>query len=157
MPEPQVPTVYLNEVLPIPGSLDWNGDGQVTPADAWLELYNPGDKKIKLNSWHLQVSTREEDAYLIPHGTELRPGGYLVLYPLKEEMNLAPGNVIGLFDKAGKRVDQIVLPELPADTSYSRDAAGQWHADWPATPGEPNSPQDPETQDPSSPNNPLPL
>jgi hypothetical protein len=144
IPDPETPVVHLNEVLPVPRSVDWNGDGEITPSDAWLELYNTADGTVDLSGWHLEISKGEDGedgVYLIPAGTSLRPAGYLVLYPLQKKMSLADGGRIRLFDNEGKLVDQVILIELPADASYSLDAAtGIWHADWPTTPGEPNTP-----------------
>ena len=144
IPDPEIPVVQLNEVLPFPRSVDWNGDGEITRADAWLELSNMADEVVDLSGWHLEISKGEDGkdgVYLIPAGTSLRPAGYLVLYPLQKKMSLAEGGRIRLFDNGGKLVDQVILMELPADTSYSLDTAtGTWHADWPATPGEPNTP-----------------
>lgn len=136
--------VRLNEVLPLPRGVDWNGDGQVTQADAWLELYNTADGMVDLSGWRLENFVGEDgrtDHYLIPAGTSLRPAGFLVLYPLQKEMSLAEGGMIRLLDDEGQLVDQIILPEMPADTSYSLEAAtGIWYANWPATPGGPNTP-----------------
>jgi hypothetical protein len=95
---------------------------------------------IDLSGWRLEFSNGEDDDYLIPSGTILRPAGYLVLYPLQKEMSLAEGGVIRMFNEVVKLVDQVILPKLPADTSYSLDETGTWHADWPTTPGEPNTP-----------------
>jgi hypothetical protein len=144
IPDPETPVVRLNEVLPLPRSVDWNGDGQLTQADAWLELYNTADGMVDLSGWRLEIIVGEDsgnDHYLIPAGTSLQPAGYLVLYPLQKEMSLAEEGMIRLLDNEGTLIDRVILPELPADTSYSLDAAtGIWHADWPATPGRPNTP-----------------
>ena len=140
-PAPEPPTVYLNEVLPVPGSVDWNGDGQVMPSDAWLELYNASDEVVNLKGWQLEISNGDEVHYLIPAGTVLKANYYLVLYPLGNGVSLAQGGVIRLYDDEGTLVDRLNLPELPADASYSLDAtAGVWYSDWPATPGRPNGP-----------------
>ena len=126
MPDPDTSVVLLNEVLPVPRSVDWNGDGQVTRADAWLELSNTADGTVDLSGWHLEISNGEdgEDGdYLIPAGTSLRPAGFLVLYPLQKEMSLVEGGRIRLFDNEGKLVDQVILMELPADTGAGTDSA----------------------------------
>jgi single-stranded DNA-binding protein len=145
-PEPEPPAVYMNEVLPVPGSVDWNGDGEVTGSDAWLELYNATDKKVNLRGWRLEISNGSEVVYQIPAGAVIKSDDYLVLYPLGNDMSLAGGGVMRLYDDEGTLVDQLNLPELPADSSYSLDATAMvWHAGWEATPGRPNGQQDPGT------------
>jgi hypothetical protein len=131
-------------VLPEPKSFDWNGDGEVSGADAWLELYNASDEALDLSYWRLVITEGDDDAYRIPTRTSLRPGGYLVLYLLQGEMSLAEGSTIQIFNDEGEFVDGIILPEVPADASYSRDSHGTRHDDWPPTPGEPNAPYPPE-------------
>jgi hypothetical protein len=39
-------TIYLNELLPDPDDIDWDGDGTVDSTDEWIELFNPGEHAI---------------------------------------------------------------------------------------------------------------
>ena len=55
-PPPTVPAgvrVMLNEHLPAPKDIDWDGDGQVTMADEWVELYNSADVSTDIRGWQL--------------------------------------------------------------------------------------------------------
>lgn len=140
IPGPEQPSIYLNEILLVPGAIDWNDDGRVDASDAWIELYNAGDEAANLHNWRLEIiSGGEDEDYRIPAKTTLRPARFLVLYPLRRDVNLVNGAVIRLVNKAGKLVDQVAVPALSEDASYSRDASGNWHADWLPTPGGPNA------------------
>jgi hypothetical protein len=140
------PAVQFNELLPNPGLIDWNGDEQVTEADAWLELYNAGDRPVNLNGWTIELSNDNAAGYQVPRHTLLQPHEYLVVYLYQVGMGAAGEVELRLLDRAGRLVDSVTLPNLPADASYSLDMAGAWHADWPPTPGKPNSPLAPPPQ-----------
>jgi hypothetical protein len=47
---------------------------------------------------------------------------------------------VRLLDKKGISVSRVMVPELATDASYSLDDAGQWHEDWPPSPGQVNAP-----------------
>lgn len=145
-PKPELPDIRFNELLPNPGLIDWNGDGQVTEADAWLELYNAGDEPVDLSGWSIEISNEDGAGLQIPKDTLLQPEEYLVVYLHQPELAETDKVEIRLLNKTGQLVDSVSLPDLPADASYSLDIAGVWHADWPPTPGEPNSPLAPEPQ-----------
>ncbi|MGC8838334.1 MAG: carbohydrate binding domain-containing protein, partial [Anaerolineae bacterium] len=50
---PLADTVRLNEFLPAPQAVDWNGDGQANADDEWIELYNLGTQPVDLGQWML--------------------------------------------------------------------------------------------------------
>ncbi|MGC8880281.1 MAG: lamin tail domain-containing protein, partial [Anaerolineae bacterium] len=41
-------TVFINEILPAPRQVDWNGDGTPDRKDEWIELHNPGETPVGL-------------------------------------------------------------------------------------------------------------
>lgn len=143
MPEPESPAVRLNEILPVPAGIDWNSDGLITQSDAWLELYNASDEVIDISGWQLEFSDGE---YQIPAGTKLQPGSYLVLFPLQAGESLEDGGNVRLLNREHELVERIKLPKMAPDASYSRDSNGNWHDDWPPTPGQPNGPQQADRQ-----------
>ncbi len=57
--------IALNEVLPEPRAIDWNGDGQVTQGDEWIEVYNPGSAAAALGGWVIADAT---GVYTLPVG-----------------------------------------------------------------------------------------
>ena len=71
----------LNEVLPAPSEIDWNGDGTANTNDEWIEVYNRGSAAIDLGGWLLDdIAAGGSSPYVIPAGTVLQPGGFLVLF-----------------------------------------------------------------------------
>jgi len=140
--------VRLNEILPVPGAVDWNEDGRTNDFDEWIELYNGSGFEIDLGGWTLDNGP-DGMSYRIPADTEIEPGGFLVFYrretgiPLDDEggevrllteepvENVIPVKVI---------VDFVVYGELPRDASYSRAGAGDWRIDRLPSPGAPNRP-----------------
>jgi hypothetical protein len=140
-----LPSVRINEVLTLPSLIDWNGDGQITNGDAWIELYNAGDAAVDLSGWRIELIDEEEAVYRIPKETILKPKQHLVLYPNQTRMDAVGSIEMRLLNKPRQLIDVVTVPVLPADASYSLDNLGIWHADWPPTPGESNSPLAPET------------
>ncbi|MFQ5612485.1 MAG: lamin tail domain-containing protein [Anaerolineae bacterium] len=69
----------INEVLPAPDGVDWNGDGAANADDEWLEFYNPGEETIGLGGW--QLVDAGGATYDFPLGAVVPPGGFFVLFP----------------------------------------------------------------------------
>jgi hypothetical protein len=136
--------VFINEVLPAPTAVDWDGDGTANEIDEWIELVNIGDGKVKVSGWSVVSG---EQVYVLPRGFELEPGGFLVLFRAGTGIDLDDsGGQIQLLDSKDRLQDGMSYPVLPADASYSRDKFGEWHSDWPPSPGHPNWPNEPELQ-----------
>ena len=79
-PQPRRPSrkaSVLNEFLPEPHAIDWNGDGQARFDDEWIELYNLGAAPASLSGWAVADATQ---AYTLPLGAIIWPRGYLLLY-----------------------------------------------------------------------------
>ncbi|MCB0209615.1 MAG: lamin tail domain-containing protein [Anaerolineae bacterium] len=71
-------TIVINEVLPSPADIDWNGDGQADSDDEWIELFNPTQRRIGLGGWRLNDSSNI--TFSIPLSVTVPPGGYVTLY-----------------------------------------------------------------------------
>ena len=150
-PTPPPPVVYLNEVLPAPAAVDWDEDGTADDLDEWIELYNAGTTAIDLGGWSLDDGVDDTAPYLIPEGTVLEPGTFVVFYRQETGIVLEDGGgEVRLIGSDGAVMDSVVFGALAADSSYSRDEAGDWHYDWPPSPGEPNLPSQP-TPEPGQP------
>ena len=137
-PPPVRVRVLINEILPTPAEVDWDGDGTADESDEWIELTNAGDETIQMGGWSI---VSDGQAYILPKGTVLEPGGFLVLFRAQTGIKLADaGGQIQLLGPQGRVRDGIAYPQLETDGSYSRDAEGMWHVGWPPSPGQPNLP-----------------
>lgn len=135
-------TVRLNEILPYPRSVNWDGRAPANPADEWIELYNASRRPVDLTGWSITVQVpgrRAAQTYRFARRTTLAAGDYLVLF--QRETRLVLDNktaTVSLLDGSGRVVDSM-LYELPGpDESLNRDEDGEWHAGWTPTPGEEN-------------------
>lgn len=146
---PEIITLNLNEVLPEPQYEDWNDDGLADSDDEWIELYNPGDTAVGLGGWQLDdVGDGGSSPYVIPLGTVIQPGGFLVFF--KGETGVAlnnDGDWVRLLYPDGSEADVFHYTHSPGDDrSWSRvvDGSGGWTKFFDVTPGEPNRPPPPE-------------
>jgi hypothetical protein len=135
-PEP----VVLNEVLPAPNAVDWDGDGSADYQDEWVELYNAGGSVAGLGGWRLEDESG--GTYLLPLGATLQPGGYLIFY--RRETGLAlnnDGESLTLRRPDGTIADNYTYADGPSyDVSLCRlpDGHGGWQTRCEPTPGGPN-------------------
>ena len=134
--EPDLVTIRINEVMPEPAKIDWNGDGVVDEGDAWVEIYNPTDEAIDLSLWVLDDDGSGQIAYTIPNETTVDPNGYLVLFSSETGLALTKGHLKLM--RGSVVFDDVKLKRLMSDTSLSRDSDGQWEAGWPPTLAEAN-------------------
>ncbi len=133
--------VRLNEVMPLPKTVDWNNDGALNRKDQWIELYNAGTTAQDISGWILTSRGSKGEVERLPARTILRPGEFLLLYRSETGFALEDKNeLVLLFDKTARLIDVAAIPLAKPDASYSRDVAGEWHTDWKASPGEPNAP-----------------
>ncbi|NOZ28797.1 MAG: hypothetical protein GXP39_12195 [Chloroflexi bacterium] len=153
------PPVALNELLPRPAAVDWDGDGAVTAEDEWIELYNPGPQPVDLGGWALDDAAEGgSDPYVIPPGTLLLAGGYVLFF--RNVTGLALNNdadQVRLLAPDGTVVDAFAYEDPPPDGSFSRsvDGVGPWVTDYPPSPGGPNRPP-PPTPTPTATSTPMP-
>ncbi len=130
---PALAGVRINEILPVPGAVDWDGNGTVNVQDQWLELYNSSLITVNVGGWSImrvsasdrasghdnQVS--QEGQYSLPADTMLQPGAFLVVYGLQSGLVLdIGGGQIRLLDARGQQVDGVVYSALAPDVSLSR-------------------------------------
>ncbi len=150
-PTPALPTlqvVWLSEFLPQPGR-DWNGDGRADTGDEWIELHNPGTTAGELAGWQLDdISGGGSDPFVLPEGTLISAGGYLVLFAGQTGVRLNDaGDSVRLLRPDGSLADEAIYDRSPGrDRSLSRLAPGPgpWSGDYLETPGAPNRPQPPQ-------------
>lgn len=139
--------VKLNEVLPAPAEIDWNGDGKAGTEDEWIELFNRSAAPVDLGGWALDdIADGGSKPYILPGGTILQPGRFLLLF--RAQTGLALNNdadTARLLGPDGVELDAFGYTHPRADRSYSRtaDGDGPWTDVYPASPGGPNLPATP--------------
>jgi hypothetical protein len=134
--------VRLNEVLPAPAQ-----DGIIEEVDEWIELYNAGPNAVDLGGWLLGDAQGGSELYMIPAGTLLQSGAFMLFDGRTTGIVLDDtGDAVRLLDPDGVVVDEVAFGQLAPNASYSRDEFGMWHADWPPSPGAPNQPPVPGTE-----------
>lgn len=128
-------TVFINE---------WMASNTRTlrdPADSqfedWLELYNAGSTPVDLSLYYLTDNLTNEFTSVIPQGTVIPAGGYLLVWADDEANQNGPGRdlhaafrlgtsgeEIGLFAPDGTKVDSVKFGAQQADVSQGRASDG---------------------------------
>jgi hypothetical protein len=136
--------VRLNEILPAPATVDWDGNGVADDRDEWIELHNASAAAVDLTGWSLDGGPGSDQLYRIPDGMILQRGAFAVLYRRDTGIALPDnGGQIRLLGPDGAVIDGVVFGALDPDRSISRDDDGAWHASWPPSLYAPNWPPPP--------------
>ena len=125
-------TIFINE---------WMADNTLTladPADGdyedWFELYNPGTNVVSLDGFFLTDDLTNATKFLIPPGTSIPAGGYLLVWadgepgqngPGKPDLHASfslskSGEAIGLFAPDGTLIDAISFGPQTSNVSQGR-------------------------------------
>jgi hypothetical protein len=88
------------------------------PGD-WVELYNAGASAADLSGWRFIDNDDTHVAYVIPAGTSIAPGAFLVLDEAQFGFGLGAGETARLYDAFGTLVDSYVWT-AHAPTTYGR-------------------------------------
>ncbi len=135
------PRVRLNEVLPRPMSVDWDGNGVANAYDEWIEVYNLEPYPIDLGGWALDdMAFGGTSPYIFPPGTVLEPMGFLVRHRSGTGVALnQDADTARLLAPDGLEVDAFSYTNPTADRSYSRavDGFGEWMEGFSPSPGFP--------------------
>jgi len=135
-------TVRLNEILPYPKAVNWDGRGGANAQDEWIELYNPTRRAVEVSGWSITVQTPGKavaQAYRFTRRTIIPAGGFVVLYQRDTRLLLDDLTAtVRLLDADGGVVDWVVYEGLGPDESTSRGEDGNWYAGWTPTPGKAN-------------------
>lgn len=151
-PQPLSTTVSLNEAMPWPDH-DWNGDGQITSGDEYIELYNSGDQPVDLGGWQLddaadsaraEASLDERSSpFVIAAGTILPARSFLVFFGSQTHVGLNDsGDSIRLVWPNGIEVESFEYTEAVRGTALSKEQDGgpTWTSTYPPSPGQHNDP-----------------
>ena len=125
-------TILINE---------WMADNTLTladPADGdyedWFELYNPGTNAVSLDGYYLTDDLTNTTKFLIPSGTSIPAGGYLLVWadgepgqntPTRPDLHASfslskSGEAIGLFAPDGTLIDGITFGLQTSNVSQGR-------------------------------------
>ena len=117
--------ITINEVLASNGSVNTDPD-YGTNAD-WIELYNAGQADVNIGGWSVTDNLNKPKKYVLPDGTTIKAGGYLLIWCDDKGTGLhagfklsADGEEVGLFDAAGKMVDSMSFGPQYSDISFGR-------------------------------------
>ena len=134
----------LNEFLSSNDATNMDESGEY---DDWLEIANPTDDPLALSGYGLTDGLAADEApWIIPNGTVVLPGNFLLIWCDEDEDQgsfhasfklSADGETVSLINPEGALGDEVVLPAMPADTSWARANSGQW-GEAPPTPEQPN-------------------
>ncbi len=140
----QSPPVVLNEYLPAPMNVDWDGDGVANNLDEWIEIFCLSDGPFDLGGWMLDdIRDGGSAPYVIPAGTWIQPGAFRVFFRKTTGISLDnAGDTVRLLRPDGSAADQHPYYATQPDASYSRtaDGGGVWTLQYPPSPGGPNLP-----------------
>ena len=132
--------VVINEILPAPRKVDWNGDGTPDRRDEWIELYNPGEMPVGLGGW--QVGDASGKRYVLPLLSTIPARGYAVLYGLQTGLVLNNTADVVILQRAdGSYAERYAYARGPGyDLSTCRlpDGVGSWQRRCLPTPGAAN-------------------
>jgi len=117
----------------------------------WIELFNGSDAEINLNGYSLTDDATDPAKWKFGM-TIIEPRGFLVIFasgkaPLEtiDEVHASfrinsSGEILHLFDPAGKLVDRVALGPLAADEAIGRQPDGKtnWYTAKSPTPSQPN-------------------
>ncbi|MCX7682700.1 MAG: lamin tail domain-containing protein, partial [Anaerolineae bacterium] len=139
--------LYINEVMALNSRTlaDEQGD-----YDDWIELYNAGPTPLDVGGMYLTDDLDDATVYMIPYGTVIPAGGYLIVWAdgrgtgLHTNFNLSgAGEYVGLFDRQSRfyaPVDAVYYDPLTSDVSWGRvpDGAPRQYVLAVPSPGGPN-------------------
>jgi spore coat protein CotH len=141
------PPIYINELMAINSRTQ---EDEVGETDDWLELYNAGPVAIDVGGMYLSDNIDSATSYMIPAGTIIPAGGYLILWADGDGKGVhlnfklsGAGEYVGLFDSQANYyspIDAVYFNPQTADISWGRfpDGSDKWHAMATPTPGDPN-------------------
>ncbi len=145
-PTPVATTVRLNEVLPSPQNVDWDGNGVPSYLDEWIELANLGDEAVDLAGWRLAdgqpAGHDPAGVYILPAGATIPARGHLLLFRAQSGLGLdASDEWLRLLYPDGSEADVLRYDVFSGyDQSWCRlpDGDGDWSRFCIESPGQAN-------------------
>ncbi len=141
-------SLIINEIMADAKSGLADEDGEFVD---WIELYNTTDSVISLDNFALSNKETKPLKWRFPQGAVIAPHSYYLVFcsgkdrrsdataiPHANFRISAEHDTVVLSDGNGHLVDRVTLDNLPADSSYARDARGGFSVHNLATPGRSN-------------------
>ncbi|HWQ98234.1 MAG TPA: lamin tail domain-containing protein [Clostridia bacterium] len=116
----------------------------------WIELYNSGSTPLDISGYGISDNMRDLHKYVVPEGTVLGAGEYLVLYAMSSSEDTSSpyitnfglsksGDYLFITDAYFGLVAQMEIPVLYTDVSYARAVDGTFGYSGVPTPGAENT------------------
>lgn len=123
-----VGVLFINEVLPAPGTATrWNCS-DTTQNYSWIEIYNSGDQAYDLYQSHATLDTGPNTKVMyFPIGTTIAARGFLVFFPGPRPLFTSTISATLRLMLTGTIIDQVTFPpnaSFPQDQSYARTTDG---------------------------------
>ncbi|GCE13032.1 lamin tail domain-containing protein [Tengunoibacter tsumagoiensis] len=119
-------SVVLNEVM-LKSQAMWTCNPDTSaPSNQWIELYNPHDQALDLYGAHAALDEGPEtETFYLPFSSAISAHGFMVMF-LPHYLPATTSTLRLLM--TGIVIDQVTLPDLPAETSYARipDGSTTW-------------------------------
>ena len=143
-------TLMINEVVPSPRTGLRDEDDELSD---WVEIYNAGDKEIKLGNFALSDDETKPLKWSFPKDAVIPAGGYYIVFCSGKDKveestryphtNFSINNgeeTLVLSTLVGEQVDRVVVSGVDRDMSYGRDPETlSWGVHTLPTPGAPNN------------------
>ncbi len=138
------PELLITEVMT---SNDVSHLDEAGEADDWFEIVNLSEEAVDLVGWGFTVGHGTEDApYIVPETLLLEAGAYTIIWADKDEeqgphhtdfkLTRGEGEILTILNPDGTVVDEVDVPVLETDESYSRvGTTNEWVVTTEATPG----------------------
>ena len=142
----ELPAVLVNELMAANVGAVLDDTGAISD---WIELWNAGEEAADLSGFSLTDDWTQKDRFLIPDGTVLGPGEWLVFWadglPDLGATHLPfrlskKGDSVGIFSPDLQTVDWVGYDDQGDDMAWARipDGAAEWVEVLRGTPGEAN-------------------
>mgnify|MGYP006339197007 CR=1 FL=1 len=123
---PTYEQVYINELLidPVTPHSDAN--------DEWIELYNPSIEVVDVSSYTVFSGTNDSYKYVLPMGTSIPAGGYIVITSGDSPLSFSNGGgAAKIVAPNGTVLDSVSYAEAPSGQSWAKNSSGTW--EWTTT------------------------
>jgi hypothetical protein len=136
-----LPSLYINEILTSSTNCCPDQSSGRDEFDDWIEIYNAGAEPVDIGGMYISQNKKKSLGHQIPTTdpqlTTIPPGGFLVLWAdgtpeqgalhVKFKLDI-DGEYLGLFNKDGRKIDDLKFGKQTANHSYGRETDG--NADW---------------------------
>ena len=142
-------SIIINEVSSLNFSVIQDEDGDF---EDWIEIYNNGNQAVNLHHYHITDDPSTPNKWAFPE-YNLLPDTYLLVWASGKNRDSehfhtnfslkSGGEHLMLRNHLGQLVDEVMLPELPADVSFGRETSNirTFRFFETPTPGAPNNTQ----------------